>query len=132
MVFLYMNKSISILLLSLTLMGSVVDLHSLAKMPRLIEHYQEHRNRVSNFSFIDFLSLHYGSQADRHDQDERGKHQNLPFKSSTCTFSNIASVMTSVNEFEINSIAYSVSYSNSYHSIFYTGFSESIWQPPRI
>ena len=31
MVFLYMTKSISILLLSLTLMGSVVDLHNLRK-----------------------------------------------------------------------------------------------------
>jgi hypothetical protein len=111
-----MTKSISILLLSLTLLGSLVDLHGLAKMPRLFEHYQEHRKRVSNFSFIDFLSLHYGSLTDRHDQDERGKHQNLPFKTSTCTFSTIVSVMTSINDFEIN----------------YTGFSESIWQPPRI
>jgi hypothetical protein len=127
-----MTKSISILLLSLTLMGSMVDLHSLAKMPRLIEHYQEHLKRVSDFSFIDFLSLHYGSLADRHDQDERGKHQNLPFKSSTCTFSHILSVISSVNACEITSITFSVSYSNCYQSIFYTGFSESIWQPPRI
>jgi len=127
-----MTKSISILLLSLTLMGSMVDLHSLAKMPRLIEHYQEHCKRVSNFSFIDFLSLHYGSQADQHDQDERGKHQNLPFKSSTCTFSHILSVISSVNACEITSINFYRSYPNFYQSTFDTGFSESIWQPPRI
>jgi len=132
MVFLYMTKSISILLLSLTLMGSILDLHSLAKMPRLIEHYQEHCKRVSNFSFIDFLSLHYGSQANRHDQDERGKHQNLPFKSSTCTFSHILSAISSVNACEITSIHFYITYSNFYQSTFYAGFSESIWQPPRI
>lgn len=131
MVFLYMTKSTSILLLSLTLMGSIVDLHSVVKMPILIEHYHEHLNRVSNFSLVDFLSLHYGRQANQHDQDERGKHQNLPFKSSTCTFSHILSVISNVNACEITSINFYRSYSNFYQSNFYTGFSESIWQPPR-
>jgi len=132
MVFLYMTKFISILLLSLSLIGSMVDLRSLAKMPRLIEHYQEHCKRVPNFAFIDFLSLHYGRQAGQHDQDERGKHRNLPFKSSTCPFSHILSVISSVNAFEVTSINFYVSHSNFYQSTFYAGFSESIWQPPRI
>jgi hypothetical protein len=131
MVFLYMTKSISILLLSLTLMGSVVDFHNLAKMPRLIEHYKEHRKRLSNFSFMDFLALHYGRQAGQHDQDERGKHRTLPFKSSTCPFSHIMSFISNVNAFELNSTSYYVSYPNFYQSTFYSGFSESIWQPPR-
>lgn len=132
MVFLYMTKTISILLLSLTLIGSVVDLHSVAKMPRLLEHYKEHRKRLPGSSFMDFLDLHYGRQASQHDQDERGKHQNLPFKSSTCTFSHILSVISRVNAGEITSINFYRSYSNFYQSIFDTGFSESIWQPPRI
>jgi hypothetical protein len=119
-------------LLSVTLLGSMVDLRSLAKMPILIEHYQEHRKRVSHFSFIDFLSLHYGRQANQHDQDERGKHQNLPFKSSTCTFSHILSAISSVNTCEITSINFYLSYPNFYQSTFYTGFCETIWQPPRI
>lgn len=127
-----MTKSISILLLSLTLMGSVVDLHTLAKMPRLFEHYKEHRKRLPGSSFMDFLELHYGGQANQHDQDERGKHQNLPFKSSTCTFSHILNVITSVNACEITSIHFYRTYSNFYQSTFYAGFSESIWQPPRI
>jgi len=132
MVFLYMTKTISILLLSLTLIGSVVDLHSVAKMPRLLEHYKEHRKRLPGSSFMDFLDLHYGRQASQHDQDERGKHQNLPFKSSTCTFSHILSVISSVNACEITSINFYRSYPNFYQSTFDTGFSESIWQPPRI
>jgi hypothetical protein len=127
-----MTKSISILLLSLTLIGSVVDLHNLAKIPRLIEHYKEHRIRLSGFSFADFLDLHYGRQANQHDQDERGKHQNLPFKSSTCAFAHILSFFSSVNACEISSINFYLSYSNFYQSTFYAGFSESIWQPPRI
>jgi hypothetical protein len=113
-------------------MGSVVDLHNLAKMPRLIEHYKEHRKRLSGFSFMDFLDLHYGRQANQHDQDERGKHQNLPFKSSNCTFSHILSVISSVNACEITSNTFCISYSNFYQSAFYAGFIESIWQPPRI
>lgn len=132
MVFLYMTKSISILLLSLTLMGSVVDLHNLAKMPRLLEHYREHRKRLPGSSFIDFLNLHYGRQANQHDQDEHSKHQNLPFKSSTCSSSHILSIISSVNACEITSIHFYLSYSNFYQSTFHTGFSESIWQPPRV
>ncbi len=109
-----------------------MDLHSLAKMPRLLEHYREHRKRLSGFSFVDFLDLHYGRQANQHDQDERAKHQNLPFKSSTCTFSHFLSVISSVNACEITSINFYLSYSNFYQSTFYSEFSESIWQPPRI
>ena len=113
-------------------MGSVMDFHNLAKIPRLIEHYKEHRNRLSCLSFVDFLDLHYGSKAGQHDQDERGKHQNLPFKSNTCTYTNLLSVISSVNAWEITSITFSVSYSNFYQSASDTGFSESIWQPPRF
>lgn len=127
-----MTKSISILLLSLTLMVSVVDLHNLAKMPRLIEHYKEHRKRLAGFSFMDFLDLHYGRQAVQHDQDERGKHRTLPFKSSTCTFSHILTIISRVNAYEITFISFCVSYSNFYQSTFSVGFSDSIWQPPRI
>ncbi len=127
-----MTKSISILLLSLTLMGSVVDLHNLAKIPMLIEHYKEHCKRLPGFSFTGFIALHYGNKAGNHDQEEQSKHENLPFKSSTCTFSHILSVISSVNACEITPLNFYQSYSNFYQSTFYTGFSESIWQPPRI
>jgi hypothetical protein len=127
-----MNKSISILLLSLTILGSALDLNTLAKMPRLIEHYQEHRKRLSDFSFVDFLNLHYGSQAEKHEQDDRGKHQTLPFKSGTCASSHVLSLISCVNAFEIAIPSFSISYPNFYQSTFSFEFGESIWQPPRV
>lgn len=119
-------------MLSLTLAGCTMDLHNLIKIPELIEHYQEHRKRFSDFSFFDFLGLHYGRQASQHDQDEHGKHRNLPFKSGTCTFTHVFSIISIFKAFEIISTGFSFSYSNFYQSISSADFSESIWQPPRI
>jgi hypothetical protein len=109
-----------------------MDLHTLEKMPRLIEHYQEHRNRLSDFSILDFLNLHYGKQAGQHEQDERGKHQTLPFKSGGCASSHVLSLVSCVNAFEIATPSFSISYPNFYQSTFSVDFSESIWQPPRV
>lgn len=127
-----MLRPISIILLLLTLMDSTIDLHNLAKVPGLIEHFQEHCKRLPGFSFLGFIVLHYGNKAGTHDQEEHGKHQKLPFKSNNCTFSNTLSIISTVNACAITPINFYQSYSNFYKSTFYAGFSESIWQPPRI
>jgi hypothetical protein len=109
-----------------------MHLHTLEKMPRLIEHYKEHRNRLSDFSFLDFLNLHYGGQAGQHEQDERGKHQTLPFKSGTCASSHVLSMVSCENAFEIATPTFSISYPNFYQSTYSVEFRKSIWQPPRV
>jgi len=126
-----MQKSIAILLLSVVLLGSLMDLHDLAKLPRLIEHYQEHRNKSPEVGFIGFLNLHYGSEADHHDQEEHQKHTGLPFKSSDCTFTHTVTVLTFVKAPDCSPQLSAVTYSNFYQSIFYQEFSQSIWQPPK-
>ncbi len=126
------HKAIGILLVNVTLLGSMLDLHDLAKLPRLIEHYHQHKTKTIDVSFIDFLNLHYGSEAEKHDQEEHEKHQDLPFKTSDCTFTHTIIILPLFKAPEITSLESVVRYSNFYHSTFSSEFSQSVWQPPRI
>lgn len=126
-----MYKSFGIFLLCLTSLGSVMDLHDFAKLPRLVEHYQEHRDKSPDVSFLAFLNLHYGSEAERHDQEEHQEHTSLPFKSPDCTFTHTVIVLPQFKAPEITQLIFEVTYSNFYHSAFSSAFSQSIWQPPK-
>lgn len=127
----FMQKAVAILLLCVSLIGSLVDLHDFAKLPRLAEHYQEHRKKSPGVSFLGFLNLHYGFQAERHDQEEHQKHTGLPFKSPDCTFTHTVTVVPLFKTPEITSRVSEITYSNFYHSAFSIEFSPSIWQPPK-
>jgi hypothetical protein len=127
-----MRKSIAPILLGLILTGSMLDLHDLAKLPRLIEHFQEHRKKSNHVSFFDFINLHYGSEAERHDKEEHAQHTGLPFKSPDCTFSHTVTLLPDFTAPEISSSIMGVTYSNFYQSTFSSEFCQSIWQPPRI
>lgn len=49
----------------------------LARVPLLLEHYQEHLKSDQSLTFLDFLILHY-SNKDHHNKDH-AKHSKLPF-----------------------------------------------------
>ena len=120
-----------IFLLNITVFGSVMDLHDFAKLPRLIEHYQEHRTKVADFSFFEFLSLHYGSKAEHHDKEEHSQHTGLPFKSSDCTSVHVVTLLTQFQATPSNAVTSKVTYFNFYQSVYSNEFSQSIWQPPK-
>lgn len=126
------HKAIGILLINVTLLGSMLDLHDFVKLPKLIEHFQLHKTKTADVSFIDFLNLHYGSGAAQHDQEEHEEHQGLPFKATDCTFTHTVIVLPLFKAPEIVSLESVVTYSNFYHSAFSSEFSQSVWQPPRI
>lgn len=132
MLLLYMHKFIGMIVLTLTLLSSVMDLHDLAKIPTLIEHFNEHRSKSLGFSFLDFLSLHYGSEANHHDKEEHSKHTGLPFKSSDCTFTHTMIMVTHVHDGQASQLVSVIRYTNSYQSAFSAEFSQSIWQPPKF
>ncbi len=69
---------------------STTELHQLLKMPMLAQHFQEHKERNTELTFVDFLYMHY-SQPDDHDADS-DKDQKLPFK----THDNCISFLTAV------------------------------------
>ena len=114
------------------LLGSFVDLHDLSKLPYMIKHYQQHKNKAEAFSFSDFLDLHYGGQAEQHDKQEHEKHKGLPFKTHDCTAFHASSVLQKFEPSVISTFSLTISYSNFYQSVFTSEFSQSIWQPPKL
>lgn len=109
------------------LLGSLLpngDLHELAKVPALIEHYLEHAER-DGLSMADFIALHYDNQEAQH----KSEHQHLPFFQHSCS----AHVFT-INEhtIEIALLPVSVNKVEIQHQYTYSFLlSRSIFQPPR-
>ena len=107
--------------------GSLADLHDLSKITLLINHYRLAHDQTS---LADFLELHYGSGAARHDK-EHG-HKSLPFKSHESTYSHPVTLTLPLHlslPSELPTGRYTESH---YRSVFHSEFSASIWQPPRL
>lgn len=60
------------------LLFSNLPFHQLVKLPVLVQHFQEHRQRDQSVSLLDFLSMHYWGR-DLNDNDQERDNQ-LPFK----------------------------------------------------
>jgi hypothetical protein len=102
------------------------------KLPVLVEHFIEHKEKDKNLSLLEFLSNHY-AQDDDHDGDE-DKEMKLPFKSHDgCINTNIIAFIP--NNFEGLSTKPTYTESKTYsiynEEFLQSAFLSSIWQPPR-
>jgi len=103
------------------------------KLPFLIEHFIEHKEKNSSMSVWEFLSIHY-SQNTLKDADY-SKDMKLPFKSHDgCANINIPVFIS-------NSFSYSIlkpihpninTYQVLDELLFTSSFHASIWQPPKF
>lgn len=72
-----MKKVLLYPLLSILLINNI-SFNQFFKIPVLISHYLEHKQRNKSIDFIDFLSMHYwGKDMNDNDQD---RDMQLPFK----------------------------------------------------
>lgn len=72
-------KKLVIIFSSILFLCSATELHELMRLPALVAHYNEHRSKDDNLSFIDFLKIHYtGNHPKDNDNSEDDK---LPFNS---------------------------------------------------
>ena len=73
-----MHKTI-VVILSITILfqSSNFEIKDINKVPMLVEHLISHVEAGDSFS--DFISMHYGSQANMH-KNEHKEHRKLPFK----------------------------------------------------
>ena len=126
-----MKRVTAIVLANLIIIGSLVDFHDVAKFAYLWQHYQQHKQKEQSFSFAEFISLHYGDQAEHHDKEEHDKHTDLPFKSDHCTYSHTIVFTPNTSSLTIQLPESKVVYFNNYQSIYSSEFSQSIWQPPK-
>lgn len=126
-----LKKLIPIFLLSIYLI-SLTELNQLVKLPVLIEHFIEHKEKDTKLSVFKFLTSHY-AQEDDHDGDEE-REMDLPFKSHDgCLNSvviafmpnNIDGLIIKPSFIETKTcFIYSEQFLSSSHL-------SSIWQPPK-
>jgi hypothetical protein len=121
------KRLMSILLLALYL-TSFTEMHEVLRLPILLEHYAEHKNQVSDMSFIEFLEMHYKSDVTHDEHDSQ-----LPFKvpGHSFTAQAIALPTQKIIVFKITPVTI-VSYSFTYTEASFSSPSEAIFQPPRL
>ena len=126
-----MLKAISSKLIFIILLGSLVDLHDVAKLPYLIDHYNQHKYKDTQFSFNEFFDLHYGNQAAEHDKEEKEKHKGLPFKAPEHTSIHSPVFLTEYESPSVELESTEVAYTNFYQPNSGSDYHPSIFQPPR-
>lgn len=133
-----MKCNAAILLLALYLGTAVLPASfraELCKMPGLIEHFLEHREESSAFSFLDFLQLHYGKGYAAHQGAHN--HTKLPGKDSGheqhiacgCNFPGLPVTLHFSLRIPVKAGHALTPLEKSLHS---SNIASGIWQPPRI
>jgi hypothetical protein len=112
-------------------MQTVCDQHDLSKIPYLLQHYRQHQLANTEFSFNEFLNLHYGSKSAQHDGEEHQNHKGLPFKNHDC--SGYTHTLLAKQYYITPGVQQEKDqdYPNFYQSTFSFLFAANIWQPPK-
>lgn len=78
-----MVKSLFFIPLALLMLMQSIHMGAddIAKIPDLMEHYQEHQNKYGDDLFS-FINKHYGADKDKHESQEKEQHHDLPFNHS--------------------------------------------------
>lgn len=126
-----MKKSFIIVIL-FTYVISLTEFKQLVKLPTLVEHFLEHREKDNALSLLQFLHMHYASST-VNDADY-AEDMKLPFKShdGCLSASSIAFVPNSFEEFSTKPVISEVIGFSSYsENSFPDAYLSSIWQPPK-
>ena len=126
-----MKRLFAISFATLLFLGSLFpfsDMEEVFKLPALLNHYLEHKQRTSeteDFNFVDFLALHYldenHSSAEEHD---------LPLYQHEC--SALVFIMPSAADFTIRvSDLIDIKYNNLFHLNYFYQYTGFLLQPPR-
>jgi len=106
---------------------SFTEFSEVLRLPLLIEHYTEHKSKVGDLSFWEFLVMHYETDAAHDDTDNE-----LPFKE--CGHSFTASVALPDQRLQLQDVNLN---SEKRYSLFYFQHAPSlvkqdIFQPPKV
>ena len=117
--------SISLLVLYL---NSFTEVHELMRLPILIEHFQEHKQQVSDLTLWEFLVMHYKTDASHDDQDN-----DLPFKDKAHSFSVSApSLPFQKLVLKIEAPVLEIQHTSNHKEASFKSPSQSIFQPPKL
>ncbi len=107
---------------------SFTEFKEVLRLPLLVEHYGEHKDKVAEMSFLEFLVMHYETDVAHDDRDNR-----LPFKD--CSHSFIGQVV--VLPFQKISLAEPIEVNATTYQFFYLQhepklIAADIFQPPKL
>ena len=127
-----MKKYISILFLAITMLCTNSQFLELAKLPVLIEHFNEHKQWDSKVSFVGFMYMHYLQEFNKY--GDYARDMEMPFKTSSQSF-------TSVIGFIVPSPDYLIITKTTHQnteqkqitnsSVYSAQYLSAIWQPPK-
>lgn len=127
-----MKKYISILFLSITIFCTNSEFLELAKLPVLIEHFNEHQQWDSEISFLGFMYMHYLEETNKY--GDYAKDMQMPFKMHDHSFASIMGFLVPPINYAITSKGVAqvneqkqITNSSAYSSQYLT----TIWQPPK-
>jgi hypothetical protein len=108
--------------------NSNTEFHEMLRLPILLEHYSQHKQKASDISFWDFLVMHYKSNV-THDSDDN----QLPFKDPGHSFTSptLALLIHKIVLRETITLT-KTDYSCSYSETFNASHFSDIFQPPKI
>lgn len=126
-----MRKWIAFFLIGICV-STQTEFHQLLKLPVLVQHFMEHREKDSSTSLLAFLKEHY-SAFDERDADY-DRDMQLPFKTHDCVnaavvFYNPAPSFDIVSIPSFEAIA---SFPITRETSLPTTTTGNIWQPPRV
>jgi hypothetical protein len=124
-------KNVTLIFLASIYLISMTEFSQFLKIPLLIEHYAEHKEKDQKLSLLKFLSMHY-TNGDVKDADY-DKDQKLPFKSHDgCIGMSLVSALTNSHSVSIRPVYSDYKTYSVYTEIFLSSaYLSSIWQPPK-
>lgn len=123
------NISISIIAIYLLVLSFLPSMHAqeLAKIPILIQHYQEHKQQsTSPIGIIEFLNLHYNDS----NHDAQDPHEDLPFHQLLKT--PFTFISNEISAFNFSIATPLVEFTENYIIAHYLSPQLSIFQPPKL
>jgi hypothetical protein len=122
-----MNRILAISFLVLYI-NSNTEFHEMLRLPILLEHYSEHKQKVSDISFWDFLVMHYKTGV-AHDSDDN----KLPFKDPCHSFT-ASTLALPIHKIVLKEIILltKTDYAGVHFETFIASHLSDIFQPPRI
>jgi hypothetical protein len=108
---------------------------AIGQLAALQTHFEEHQKEDSKITFIAFLTLHYGSDFEKHASEH--DHSKLPLKHSTPTLCTSIVSLPPVETWFFNSFLTHLSIEKHianfyFNSSFASQDLTTIWQPPRV
>lgn len=127
-----MKRILALVFISIYLF-SATELHQFLKLPILVEHFSEHKQKDKSLTLLEFLCMHYVNESTK--DTDYDKDSKLPFKTlDNCNNSNHVTLLPE-QKFYFNSIQVNseITILNNYYPQFSnTTFLKSIWQPPKF